>query len=1010
MHLAGQLYVDGSCTTEIFPELRRAASSVVVRPIGGEVEARILIPLWRSLPQAPQAAEYVGLAVPFQHLSGVANVASDCSNSVRDFQRPFDVAMMPTRRYAGIVRDSWAQPSRRDATVTKVKAHKTWAGMAEGEEKCNAIGNDEADVAAKMAVFLHDPPPPAEVTQLEADCRRASLAIRTIAATMGTFPPMPRERMVRRPVAREGAAITGDGGHQWAYEHGFWRCVRCLKCTAKSDIPAALVHSVCEGPKTSLMLSVVAEKGHNVACTGDCFRVVFSTVCGAFSWRRAYGLGASCPRRATPAGEQALARIRRGQAPWQVRTEAGVVRPSIGWTSMVWRSLDHEPVWVAGDGMYRRKRGLPHPALGASSREKDDGRVDRNDDVADDEVHSHHGDGDAGADTACHGADKSDGPSSKRSRCADAVTDAAAIARLACRPSTGSCRTQAADDQVLSVSGAGPPAASVDVDIALAEITEAHAGDAVGKWHLHTKRPAIEGVGDSSRCVKKRVDRPLYSVGGSSSSHEALPRGSASTAVAHEHHGVESGRKGRGTWDSAAERPPDATSRCVDDARIFCAADAKRCMAAPASDPRAEDEKVEGSGGVDRCVGGRACAASLEAPPNPPREQPHRLRADHGLDPREGLRGCHSLDGGHELRESTELGPRRRLCRDDSDGLGASSRSALHQRGPPVAGGTAGPEGSHSVVSDFVHGVDMALDVGSLKCDLNDAQPASSGADSGPRGARRCDAPHRRDLPQHLQGFSLRRDAAQRAPCRAAHCRDVPLDAQSRPPGQHYSLPAPPALGCGSQPGELDAADVGVEARDDCSNERCYKPWGGQPAWLYLPHLGIGCGSEFVEDANGNKRRRLDMPSSARATKDVPTELRESVSSGIHERRAASSSTRCGTGGDQIRGLAHQPGNPRARGPAAASSRDIRLATQRAAIQRSLDDHAERVARKRQQVADLPPTPTAAERLEAIRRRVASRLAQPTPRAVAGLDDAAAHAATRDAVHAVASPPADEVR
>ncbi len=158
VNLAGQLYVDGSCTTEVFPELRRAASSIVVRPIGGEVEARILIPLCRSLPQTPQAAEYVGLAVPYQLMRGDMKVASDCSNAVRDFQRPFGAAMMPSRRYAGVVRDSWAQPKREGAEIVKVKAHKTWQGMVEGEERCNAIGNDEADVAAKMAVLLHDPP------------------------------------------------------------------------------------------------------------------------------------------------------------------------------------------------------------------------------------------------------------------------------------------------------------------------------------------------------------------------------------------------------------------------------------------------------------------------------------------------------------------------------------------------------------------------------------------------------------------------------------------------------------------------------------------------------------------------------------------------------------------------------------------------------------------------------------------------------------------------------------
>ncbi len=366
IHLAGQLYVDGSCTTNIFPELCRAAAAVVVRPLGSEVEARMLIPVWRQLPQTPQAAEYVGLAVPFQHLSGHAVVASDCANAVRDFRRPFTAAMRPNRVYAGVVKDSWAQPGRSRAAVTKVKAHRTWGHLEAGEERCNAIGNDEADVAAKVALQLHEPPPPAEASQLDADCKRANIIIKTIAATMAAFPPMPRERMVRRPPARGGAVIDGEGGHQWRYEQGFWRCERCLRCTAKPEIPTALVHSSCSGPKQSLTLGAIAGKGHRVACTADSLRVVFCTACGAFSWRRAYGLATACPLKATPAGAQALARIRRGQAPWEVRVRSGRYRPAIGRQSVAWDGASNAPVWVQGDGKYRRKQGA------AGGRTRDD--------------------------------------------------------------------------------------------------------------------------------------------------------------------------------------------------------------------------------------------------------------------------------------------------------------------------------------------------------------------------------------------------------------------------------------------------------------------------------------------------------------------------------------------------------------------------------------------------------------------------------------------------------------
>ncbi len=978
------------------------------------MEARILVPLWRSLPQTPQAAEYVGLAIPYQHLSGEAQVASDCANAVRDFQRPFDAAMLPSRRYAGVVRDSWAQPSRRNVTVTKVKAHRTWAGMAEGEERCHAIGNDEADVAAKVAVLLHEPPPPAEVTQLEADCRRAALAIRTIAATMSTFPPMPKERMVRRPVAREGAAINGDGGHQWAFEHGFWRCVRCLKCTAKAEIPASVAHSKCEGPKESLMLSVVAGKGHSVACTGDSFRVVFCTACGAFSWRRAYGLGDICPRKATPAGKQALARIRKGHAPWQVRTVAGAVRPSIGRTAVVWRSLDHEPVWVAGDGTYSRKRG-PAVREGGNPADARGGARDVLDDAD--------ADGDAAAfddldadqrEDECH---RPCGPVSKRARSAASGAVPGNSDLRACRQrqdaSKGSSEGGEEAVQEALVHGDGDKI----MGVAASGLGDAHADAPMCGLTRGIKRPVDSSGGcaiqradcgwcnedslssDEATCraVRPRAHGPLYAVGGGSSSGDAMTPSDA---------------------DQVASRAHDATGN----SRSEIQGDDRPVHDSPAEqDDRTEVAALTYTAGDH----GGGCDMEVDRP-----VQGQRLLR---VDPRGALRGCHRLDGGQVLRESIGPHPRCRHGRDGVDRLEASSQSARHPRGPLETSETTGTVSDPVSLREGSPRDDLVVAVGSGSGTCIDRLSTLDGAPSGARGPHRCDAPPRRDLPRPHRERLPRRD-----PGREAH-------------GRGGSPAATPTVGALCPPVRpRPRAEPGDHAPGDEGGGNASRPAWGQPAWLYLPHLGIGTGEELIEDVRSAKRRRPAVsvqqhpvlaPVAGGAPATGGSDLAPGASSLEANARASCHpapirgpsrhSHRLGAGddcqravaeGDSISGLGHQLGSSRARCSAAVRAREVRTAAQRAAIQRSLDDHAERVANKRMREAGAPSAvPSAADRLAAIRERVAGRqrhlLAHPpglavdasTPtRAAAGPVAAVAHAAARVAEHAVVGPDADE--
>ncbi len=327
--LGGRLYVDGSCTQHVFQELRRAASALVVRQPGGGVEARYLLPVWAPLPQTPQAAEYLAPVAPLKHVASHTVIVSDCLNVVRDFGRRERAAASARTRYAGLLKHVLGMEVKEAVVVVKTKAHRNVASVPPGLEREDAIGNAAADRAAKEAVRLHPQPTPAQEGDLAAACRRAAIAIRTIGATMAVFPPLPKDRMQRHPPNREGAGVMGDGGHDWIFAQNLWRCRLCHRCTVKPRLDPGLVHAKCPGRKAARAIPRMADHGHDVVFTGGDMPILFCARCGAFSWRREYGLSSSCPRKPTPAGSQALARIRRGQLPWINRGEAHLPRRSI---------------------------------------------------------------------------------------------------------------------------------------------------------------------------------------------------------------------------------------------------------------------------------------------------------------------------------------------------------------------------------------------------------------------------------------------------------------------------------------------------------------------------------------------------------------------------------------------------------------------------------------------------------------------------------------------------------
>ncbi len=325
----GQLYIDGSCSTGVFPELRRASSSIIQWAADKPEGWRMALPVPRPLPQTPQAAEYVALAVvkQFAKQHAQADVASDCANVVADANAGGGRALAHKKVYAGIMKEILSDPSwNRMVTVRKVPAHLNPSTLPEGRGRDDAIGNNHADELAKEGRNLHDQPTPTLVTELEAQLKRAKAVIRVIAKVTQCFPPPPKGKMPR--IRRPHGPMTREepDTHRWSYAGGLWRCTRCLRLTLSQEIDDELAFHKCPGMKRSMEAETITARGHALATTTDALPIIFCVKCGAFAARRARGLATECPGRPRRSGQQALKMIKKGLQPWVKEGPRGTAR------------------------------------------------------------------------------------------------------------------------------------------------------------------------------------------------------------------------------------------------------------------------------------------------------------------------------------------------------------------------------------------------------------------------------------------------------------------------------------------------------------------------------------------------------------------------------------------------------------------------------------------------------------------------------------------------------------
>ncbi len=1022
--LSGKVYSDGSCSQHAIKELRRAATAIVQHnPEQGGAWWRIRMAVPAPMPQSSQAAEYVALPLLQAYLRGTSDqidLASDCSGVVKACNdggaRPFNGA----RLYAGILKLVRADTAwNRQVAVRKVPAHID-PRTVQGSARHDAIGNGEADEEAKKARELHPRPLPTQEQELAADMRRSRLIIRTIAATMPMFPSMPRERMRRRPLLREGATIRGEGGHEWAFRAGCWRCAICGTRTVKPNIDAELAHRRCPGPKMSMQAEAMVAKGHKVSFAEGDVKVIFCIDCGAYSARRAYGLAISCPGIPTKAGAQALARIRRGYQPWRHRRDAGKPRPRMG-AAAAWsqdRGLFVEAEGAAGHGRravagLRRDQGTevarhimdearcedgPHRAGGGADVQSEEDAIPWEGTVALDpmivvdargekrravqEITAEGGHaGRRRMDHEAPGLDYQGRPTRFEGSTMEPNDDARAVAQVAVRLMEPACPmdvTENAEAKGIgnNATGAreGPGGAREDPSTALvaptlwAAVTDAVTGSERAAAELHKDDDARKVCADRGKAAT------------------APPGGAAAPP---------GGKECTTTNGPQSHSPQERPARLGAGPSIFGRLLHKEEGGGPAEEqerrreaPRhpSVDEVAHGGGVVTACHGGERPLKGLVN---------CALNARNEWDIRGGgTAACGSTDvPGHEgfQRGADDRDDERRRLEDhrQQGGSHRHGRPRPHTREHPAEDGAPRrPGGDEARNRDQPHGEEASSGHAPQQCGraqgIDDRRPSGLHEDMSLRMI-----PHNVLSDPLSSSGEPAVSSGDRGP--PSHARLLPLGAQLR--GREV---APRRDDDGAQGGREarrhrlglrgdDGGDGGTATEDVRHEKRrriqeldAARPiWLDPPSWLYLPHMGIGGGACGIAEWRC-QRDGLHGGSGAGQQTVAAAQIRgrgtSPGSGGDAARDYGTVSNGGDDGGDNVASGPRGKEDPKTKRGAGGTGRAGR-ADPHADIRVSLELHAERVAKKARLEKDEHnrTRETAAHRIAALRERVRAR-------------------------------------
>ena len=144
-------FCDGSVSRHPVAELRRASWGVTFLDHDGGRQATVRGPVWRHLPQTPQAGEYVGAAAAVQLLARPTTVVGDCLGVVNGIIKLRSTAT-PAGVHGGLLLDA-AKPENR-ANLKDIRwmpSHRALGEDPTPEEKVMHSGNSMVAKAAEAA-------------------------------------------------------------------------------------------------------------------------------------------------------------------------------------------------------------------------------------------------------------------------------------------------------------------------------------------------------------------------------------------------------------------------------------------------------------------------------------------------------------------------------------------------------------------------------------------------------------------------------------------------------------------------------------------------------------------------------------------------------------------------------------------------------------------------------------------------------------------------------------------
>jgi exonuclease III len=327
LHLSGDVYVDGSCTTHIVKELRRASFSCVALNNEGIETAVFIGAVPSSLPQTAQSAEYSAAAAAVTLAEGPMSVYGDCLNVVKHWSQAGNRRTWARQSYGGLFSETTLSGADKYLEqFVKVKAHQDIEAVrshGSADDLQRAIGNDRADVWAKTGLALHETDSVIEA-RVNAGVNCAKEVCLTLAAVLPLFPAteLVRPSDADRPPGESKRKKTGSWPanrkttvrlgvkHLWVEREHRWQCSVCLSTTNNLALSKARKGESCKGRRDVATTVEQPDLGHSVVQFSVKGSLCFvCELCGGCFARNGGGKLAEPCEEPTKWGKQVLKRV-----------------------------------------------------------------------------------------------------------------------------------------------------------------------------------------------------------------------------------------------------------------------------------------------------------------------------------------------------------------------------------------------------------------------------------------------------------------------------------------------------------------------------------------------------------------------------------------------------------------------------------------------------------------------------------------------------------------------------